>query len=361
MKLLNLSNLPRRVDRDRIEAAINSANYLVNHHNKNGDYIVKSSWGPEGEIYRAICIWMLVDVFMFTKKKIYIDTAKSILKRFKNRQKDSGGWAICLSGNGLRFKITNKERGDSNNQEDPVIAGAILKSIVDYSKSTGDFEFNEMGRKAYQYLVDIWDDEIGTVNENKDRELTSLRSNPEAYHFLILEGIDAWSRNNSMDAKKKFKKILAFVRKTYENFTNDTMPLMIGYHVAILSKHSSLEYIKGTVRPQLESYLEAGIFSSKDIEGGYGHRDGIRGIVKDELHIRSAIGLAYAMKSYDYFCQTTHFTKTDHYKNLIRWIDSMNDNEGFYEFQDSKDGKKYGKGSPGQYLTILWILGVTLK
>jgi len=361
MNHMNMANLPRRMDKDRINAAINSANYLVSHHNKNGDYTVESSWGPEGEIYRAVCIWMLVDVFNLTKNQIYIDTAKSILNRFKDRQRDTGGWAICLGNDGLRFKVTDKEREDSNNQEDPVIAGAILKSIVDYSQSTGDDEFIEMGSKAYQYIVDIWDDDIGTVNENKDRELTSLRSNPDAYHFLILQGIDAWSRHGSQDAKNKFEMILSFVRKTYEDFTNDTMPLMIGYHVAILSKHSPIEYVVEVIRPKLEDYLNAGLFASKDIEGGYGHRDGSRGIVTDELHMRSAIGLAYAMKSHDFFCETDHFTKTDQYKKLLRWIDSMNDGESFYEFQDSKDGKKYGKGSPSQYLTILWILGVTLQ
>jgi hypothetical protein len=77
--------------------------------------------------------------------------------------------------------------------------------------------------------------------------------------------------------------------------------------------------------------------------------------------MRSAIGLAYAMKSYDYFSKDNYFTKTCRYKNIVSWIDSMKDDEGYYEFQDSKDGAKYGKGSPGQYLPALWILGTTLK
>jgi hypothetical protein len=351
----------RRVDMPRLPSAINAADYIVSHHNAEGYYVTNESWGPEGEIYRAVCVWVLIDIYNITGKDKYIVTARTILKRFKNRQRDTGGWAICLGDNGLRFKITNKEKEDSNNQEDPVIAGAILKSIVDYSESIDD-EFIEMGDKAYQYIVDIWDDDIGTVNENKDRELTSLRSNPDAYHFLILQGIDAWSKYGSKDTTDKFKMILSFVRKTYEDFTNDTMPLMIGYHIAILSKHSSSEYVKRVIRPQLEDYLEAGLFASKEIKGGYGHRDGLRGIVTDELHMRSAIGLAYAMKSHDFFCNSDYFTKTNWYQNVCKWIDSMKSKEGgFYEFQDSKDGTKYGKGSPGQYLPALWILGATLK
>ena len=362
MYSLNTNNLPERVDKERILAAISAADYLVSQHKNSGDYVVKTSWGPEGEIYRAVCVWILVDIYNLTKKQTYIDTAKKILRRFQDRQRENGGWAICLGSNGLRFKITDKERDDSNNQEDPVIAGAILKSIVDYKHSVGNDEFNEMGESAYQYLNDIWDDNMGTVNENKDRDLTALRSNPDAYHFLILQGIDSWTLNGSMDAKKKLKMNLNFVRNTFENFSNQTMPLMIGYHVAILSKHSSKDYIMGTIRPKLENYLGADLFASKELIGGYGHRDGLRGIVTDELHMRSAIGLAYAMKSHDFFTNSDYFKKTRRYQNICKWIDSMKSKDGgFYEFQDSKDRAKYGKGSPGQYLPALWILGSTLE
>ena len=350
-----------RVDTERFDSAKNSADYIVSHHDKNGAYFVNESWGPEGEIYRALCVWVLVDMYSLTEKKEYIDTARKILIRFKVTQLNSGGWTISLGRNGLRFKITENERMDSNNQEDPVIAGAVLKSIVDYSISTGSSEFKSMGDKAYKYLTDIWDDDIGTVNENKNRELTDLRSNSDAYHFLIMQGINAWHESGSEDAGIKFDKILAFVRKTYEAFTEETMPLVIGYHVAILAKYESISYRTDVIKPKLESYLKSNLFASNKILGGYGHRDGLRGIVTDELHMRSAIGLAYAMKAYDYFSKDDYFTKTYKYKNIVSWIDSMKDDEGYYEFQDSKDGTKYGKGSPGQYLPVHWILGTTLK
>jgi hypothetical protein len=350
-----------RVNTVRFISAKNSADYIVSHHDKDGAYIVDESWGPEGEIYRALCVWVLVDIYNLTERKEYINTAKKILNRFKKSQLTSGGWTISLGHDGLRFKITETEREDSNNQEDPVIAGAVLKSIIDYSISTGSSEFKSMGNKAYKYLLGIWDDDIGTVNENKNRKLTDLRSNPDAYHFLILQGINAWHESGSEDAGIKFDKILAFVRKTYEAFTEETMPLMIGYHVAVLAKYESISYRTDVIKPKLESYMKSNLFASNKIIGGYGHRDGLRGIRTDELHMRSAIGLAYAMKAYDYFSKDDYFTKTDKYKNIVSWIDSMKDDEGYHEFQDSKDGVKYGKGSPGQYLPMLWILGTTLK
>lgn len=350
-----------RVNFERIENAKDTADFIVSHHDKNGTYFVRESWGPEGEIYRAMCIMVLVDAFSLTERKEYIETARKILIRFKRTQLKSGGWTISLGEDGLRFKITEVERKDSQSQEDPIIAGAVLKAIVDFSLITDSNEFKLMGKRAYKYLTDIWDDDIGTVNENKNRELTDLRSNPDAYHFYIMEGIKSWHMFGSKDAGIKFKKILLFVRNTFEEFTEETMPLMIGYHVAVLAKYETSQYRVSVIEPMLSNYLNAGLFASNEVTGGYGHRDGLRGIVTDELHMRSAIGLAYAMKAYDYFSKESRFTQTKKYKNIVKWIDSMKDDEGYYEFQDSKDGIKYGKGSPGQYLPLLWILGTTLK
>ena len=351
----------KRVDLERFESAKNAIDYIVSSHDMNGTYFVNESWGPEGEIYRAMCVLVLVDMYSLTKQKEYIDTARQILNRFRNSQLNNGGWTISLGNDGLRFKITEAERIDSNSHADPIIAGVVLKAIVEYSTILGSNEFELMGKKAYQYLVDIWDEDLGTVNENKDRELTDLRSNPDAYHFYIMDGIKSWHTFGSKDAGMKFNKILHFVKKTYEQFTDETMPLMIGYHVALLAKYESVSYRTEIIKPKLESYLQSDLFASKSIIGGYGHRDGLRGVVTDELHMRSAIGLSYAMKAYDYYSKNDYFIKKEVYKNIVNWIDSMKDDKGYYEFQDSIDGAKYGKGSPGQYLPILWILGTTLK
>ncbi len=356
------TKLPARVDAKRLSQAIDAADFIVNHHHEDGSYSVDKSWGPEGEIYRAICVWILLDIYTLTGHKNYLKTAQIILQRFKNNQRKNGGWPICLGQNGLRFKVTDSERQDSNNQEDPVIAGAMIKAIADYSLITESNEFKVMGEKAYQYIVNLWDDKTGSINENQDRELATLRSNPDAYHFLLLQGISAWAEIGSNDAKQKFPQILAFVRKTFEKFNNETMPLMMGYHVAILSKHYPSSYRERVIKPRLEEYLQSGLFASNTISGGYGHHDGLRGIVTDELHMRSAIGLVYAMKAYDYAAEAGLFTLMNEYKSLTNWIDSMKSDEGgFYEFQDEQDGVRYGKGSPGQYLPALWILGSTLK
>lgn len=360
--MLNIEGLPSRVDRDRYIFALDAADFIVAHHDENGTYNVSEHWGPEGEIYRAICVWSLLDAYQLSERRKYLNASRTILERFEKRQRESGGWTLSLGSDGMKFKVTDAERRDTENLEDPVIAGAVLRSIMDYQVATASNDFQEMGNKAFDYLMELWDSSIGTINEDRDRYLSALRSNSDAYHFLILLGIAAWSGTGSSQAGEVFPQILEFVRKTYEKFDVETMPLMIGYHVAVLTKYYPLEYAEEYIKPKLDAYLKSGLFRSKDIPGGYGHRDGVRGIVTDELHMRSGIGLAYAMKAYDLNTGTSIYLKTKWYTELCSWIDNMKSHEGgFYEFQTSIDGKKYGKGSAGQYLPVLWILGTLLK
>jgi len=358
----NIEDLPSRVDHEHYSSALGAADFIAAHHDDEGSYKVSEHWGPEGEIYRAICVWALLDAYKFSGKPEYLDKSRIILERFTKRQRKSGGWTISLGSDGMKFKITDEDRSDSESSEDPVIAGAVLKAIVDYQTITNNNEFKEMGDKAFDYLMTLWDSNIGTINENRDRHLSALRSNPDAYHFLILLGFDAWANAGSKQAKELMPQIVGFVKNTYENFDSETMPLMIGYHVAVLTKFCPLEYSLNYIKPKLDAYMEKGLFSSNDIPGGYGHHDGLRGIVTDELHMRSGIGLAYALKAYDLNTGENVYQNSKWYSDLCGWIDSMkNDDGSYYEYQTAVDEKKYGKGSAGQYLVVLWILGTLLN
>ncbi|MBT6052053.1 MAG: hypothetical protein HOK52_09100 [Candidatus Marinimicrobia bacterium] len=358
----NIEDIPSRVDHERYYSAIGVADFIAAHHDEEGTYNVNEHWGPEGEIYRAICVWVLLDAYKFSDKPEYLDKSRIILERFRKRQRPSGGWTLSLGSDGLKFKVTDDERRDTETLEDPVISGAVLKSIADYQLITGTKDFQDMGNKAFDYLMDLWNSDIGTINEYRDRHLSALRSNPDSYHFMILLGLNAWSDAGSSKAKEVLPQNIDFARKTFDNFDDKTMPLMVGYYVAVLTKFCSLEYSKRYIKPKLDAYMKSGLFGSNDIPGGYGHHDGLRGIVTDELHMRSGIGLANAMKSYDLNTGQNEYMKTKWYLDICTWIDSMKSNDGsYFEYQTTIDEKKYGKGSAGQYLPILWILGTLLK
>ena len=69
----NIEDIPSRVDHERYYSAIGVADFIAAHHDEEGTYNVNEHWGPEGEIYRAICVWVLLDAYKFSDKPEYLD------------------------------------------------------------------------------------------------------------------------------------------------------------------------------------------------------------------------------------------------------------------------------------------------
>ena len=351
-----------RVDENRLNIAIDAGKCILKKQDKKGNYSTKNHWGPEGEIYRAICSWIFLDLYEITKKTEFLNGAKILLDRFKERQMTNGGWSLSLGKDGQRFKVNEEERYISKIVSDPIVAGAILKGIASYKMISKDDTYDDTAEKAFSYLKSVVNVEKAELNTTTDKSIINLRSDPSAYNFLLLLAFESWIKFESRIASNYFNSMLKSVTKVFENFNEKTMPLMIGYHVAILSKHKKHSYLKNTIKNILDNHIEKGLFRSSKIIGGYGHRDGLRGIVNDELHIRSAIGYAIAFKSYDYYYGKKYYTSSNTYSNLIKWIENMFSRKGcFYEYQNEKSKLKLGHGSAAQYLPILWILGTLQK
>ena len=111
-----------------------AADYILESQDTTGEYSAKSHWGPEGNIYKALCCWALCQTYKQTKEAKYLKSAKKILRRYEDLQVKKGAWSLSFKKNGLRFQITEKQRKASEEIVDPIITGAVLKSICLYEK-----------------------------------------------------------------------------------------------------------------------------------------------------------------------------------------------------------------------------------
>lgn len=356
--MYNSNDFQNRLDLDRVQSALIAANFSASNFIETGTYKKGESWGPEGVLYLAESSWALMDAYRYTNDKFFIDAVRSILNRIRQTQKISGGWSIDLRENGLCFKITEEERNDSMLHEDPPTTSAFLRTIAEYEELTGDQEFHDVGVKAFNYLLPMWDADQGTFVDTKKRKLLGLRSNPSGYHLFFLVGMSAWRKYEPEEIDKIYPVLLNFVQNNFSGFTEDTMPLICALHAAELLNHSSQEFIVNVMKPKIENNLAKNkIFKISNLKGAYGHRDGSRGIVTTEAHLRSGAGIALAMKRYDLITNTNTFRNTIEYVELAEWIDQMRGPNFFYEYELVEDRRKYGFGSPGQYLPFWWIFG----
>jgi hypothetical protein len=347
-----------RVDLDKLQDAISAATFLADKFIKSGRYNVDETWGPEGLLYLAESSYALFSVYEITNDDYYLKAIKSILNELREIQKPSGGWSLELGKSGVGFEVTDEVRRITSQIEDLPPTVAMLKTIGDYHKFTGDDSYLEMGNKAFKYLMEHWDADYGSFLEKENNELMALRSNPRSYHLFSLIGVNAWHDYASESVAEILPIILQFVKNTFESYDIETMPLVYGLHAATLIQYSSPDYVSKIIKPRIDRDLVYNeTFRIPHLEGAYGHRDGLRGIVVDEAHMRSAAGVAIAMKFYDLKTNTRAYRDTAIYEHISSWIQNMRGNGFYYEFELLNKNKKLGYGSPGQYLPIWWILG----
>ncbi len=351
-------NLACRIDIDKLQDALKAADFLAHNFIKNGRFRVDETWGPEGVLYLAESSYALCSIYEVTKKELYLDAVKAILKELKRIQKPSGGWALELGASGVGFKITEKIRQITKKIEDLPPTVAVLKTIADYQKLSHDTNYYSMGERAFNYLIRYWDEEYGSFLEKNNNELTALRSNPRSYHLFSFKGIQAWQAFSPDKTKKILPNLLSFIKKTFESYDHNTMPLIYGLHAAILLEESDEEYRENIIKPRIDNHLlYNNIFRIPGFAGCYGHCDGLRGVVTTESHMRSCAGIAIACKFYDLISNTKTYRDTSEYKDIENWIQSMRGEGFYYEFQTIPEEKRIGYGSPGQYLPIWWVLG----
>jgi hypothetical protein len=358
--MTHTDDIKYRVDLDKLEDAVDAANFLASVFMKTGRYIVDESWGPEGLLYLAESSYALHSVYEITKDEYYLKAVKSILDELRRIQKPSGGWALEIGkhGDGIGFKVTDELRTITAEIEDLPPTVAMLKTIADYQNLTGDDSYKDLGERAFEYLMGFWDSSYGSFLEKENNKLMALRSNPRSYHLFSFHGVKAWQENAPETVNKILPLILDFIKVTFESFDSYTMPLVYGLHAATLVQHCTPEYIKDIIKPRIDDHLVNNpTFKIFERNGAYGHRDGLRGIVKGEAHMRSAAGIAIAMKFYDLYTNTRTYRASKGYKELEKWLMEMKGNGFFYEFEIIPGNKKLGYGSPGQYLPIWWILG----
>jgi hypothetical protein len=360
-EMLNLiDEIKCRIDLDKLDDALAAATFLADRFVGTGRYIVDETWGPEGLLYLAESSYALFDAYEVSKDEHYLNAVKSILSELREVQKPSGGWALEIGkhGDGVGFKITEEVRTISAEIEDLPPTVAMLKTISDYHKLTGDDSYLYMGQKAFQYLMEHWDVEYGSFLEKENNALMALRSNPRSYHLFSLVGIHAWYDHAPELVDEILPTILQFVKDTFESYNAGTMPLVYGLHAAILMQHCTPEYIANIIKPRIDKDLiNNETFRIHSPKGAFGHRDGLRGIVKSEAHIRSATGIIIAMKFYDLKTNTRTYRASEVYQQIAKWIQGMRGDGFYYEYELLDEQKKLGYGSPGQYLPIWWILG----
>ncbi len=344
------------VDMSRLNDALDTCDFLLQHIASDGRYDVEELWGPESDLYMYGTISVLVEAYRITGEQKYFEGTRKCLDHFKASQLPSGGWTLKLAGNGREFKMSEDERRHSFECESIPITGAIAFAVGKYRQATGDDRYDDMINSAIDHALEYWSEESESFVEDSQEHYTGLRSVSAGYQAHFLLGFHTW-QDYRPELRPTVTRLTETIRRNFESFDESTMLFMRVLHAVLLMRSSPKEYVVNVIKPRLDEIVQSRVFKCDKIRGGYGHRDGSRGIVKTEANCRGTTSVAIAMKRYDLTTKTSTYRESREYHDAAAWIDSMKDEHGYFEYQQESDMKPLGKGSPGQFLPCWWIFG----
>jgi hypothetical protein len=335
--------------------------YMAQNYIEKGDYYPEEAWGCEGQIYPSLMGIALLELYKTDGEKIFLDGLKAIIESNAKKQLRSGGWPLSLgaTGNGLRFFVTPHLIEVTAKSEDLPPTVTALRLMGEYKLLTGDTSYDTSLEKGYHFLMEYWNADKKTFEDMLSGEALELRANPTNYQIYAYQCVLTLSQLFP-EVKPLVEPLYVSVKQIFEAMDAKTYPLLYGLYAGVISnREGSSEYVKTEVRRRIsEDITFSSPFLIETIPGAIGHRDGLRGMVLDEGHLRNSIGAALAMKLFDKAINEKYFTPTPFYKNLTNWIQSMFDGRSrYFEFIDVNNGERRGLGTPGQFLPLWWILG----
>ena len=344
------------VDLARLDQALDACDFILEHLTPEGGYHVDESWGPEGVSYLSEIPAVFLEAYRITRGRKYLDGARTILDHLQSTQLSSGGWTSKIGPGGLEFIASAEERRLAEENEDLPLIGTITYGVAKYRRLIGDGCYNGMVERALDHLLVLWDAEQGCFVEQRDEVLMGMRSHPTAYQALLLLGLAAW-RPWRESLESIVPKLAVYIRGGFESFDDEAMPFMRVIHAVLLMNHCSRDYVVNEIKPRLDRLIGSDVFKCAGMVGGYGHRDGHRGIVNTEANIRGSGAVAIGMKFYDLTTGTRTYRDSDAYRDVAAWLDSMKAERGYYGYQTQSDKARKGRGSPAQIIPCWWIFG----
>lgn len=344
------------VDLRRLDDALDGCDYLLEHLTEDGRYQAKDLWGPESDLYVYGLGSVLVEAYRISNEEKYLSGARKVFDYLQRKQLPNGGWTLNLSGTGQEFQITEQQRRRSWKYEVLPAIGAYAYAIGKYRRVTGDNRYNAMIDRAIDRLMQVWDEDRGLFIEKHDERRDELRSDPITYQGMFLLGLGVWQQWRP-ELCPIVERLTEAIRKNYQSFDERSMPFMRVLHAALLMRHGSRDYAVNEIKPRLDELVHSRVFKCSEIPGGYGHRDGVRGIVASEANCRGSGAVALGMKLYDLTTNTRTYRDSEEYRDVAGWIDSMKAEHGYFGYQTQHDMKRKGRGSPAQFIPCWWIFG----
>jgi len=348
-----------RREADKDEWVLHAADFLLSHMRADGRVEIVDTQYPEGLLYLAGDVFPLLESFVVSRDERYLVGARAALDCLRATQQVSGGWLHgFLEGGGERTETIGGYGTFSELALVPSVAttGWAMAAVRKYERIAQDCSYRPVVENAITYLESVWDDRRG-FDDGPVR--ATFRDT------LVIVGLSLWSDEYPL-ADSLLSRAVSFVTESPRcwsqhdvNWMSDvggrqpagvagTTPMCCA-----LLEATSTRFVKSHIQPALERILS-------DEEYHCSHNPALvnyRPFREDRADIRSNVYLLLLMKLLDRVTGTTGYSRSHRYARIAAWLETMRDEEGFFEYENCHDGSKGGHASPAQFLVSFWVCG----
>jgi hypothetical protein len=349
-----------RLEHDRLDWIVFAADFLTSHLTPKGRIVIPDTEYPESHLYLAADLFPILEAYKLSGKRKYLAAASRILEYLRLNQTPSGTWTLgyAVDAGGERTHTvcgygSYRELADKTSA---LIPGFPLAAIRKYERMTGDEAYRPTAARAIEYLAGTWNDEWGfddgffrsTFKDFLCACGLSLWQDvyPET-EALVVRAVAAMTENPRWWNEEE-KNWLSEVGSDQVAFPSATL-----MNCCALLETTGKRFIESHIRPAFERLLANTAIVSP------GNRSVLTSwpFNQERASVRGNSLVLLLMKLLDIISGRTSYRQTTRHRELVEWIETMQDDQGFFEYQECQSGRRVGHASPAQFLISFWVCG----
>ena len=347
----------REIDKD--DWILLAADFLLDHLKADGRIEIFDTQYPESHLYLSGDLFPLLEAYSISNGQKYLNGARRILDYLQRNQTSSGGWTFGFLELGGERSSTIGGYGSYHELSDKVTASSAgwpMAGVRKYERITSDQSYRPMVEKAIDFLDSIWNDKWG-FDDGLFRATFK--------DALAIVGLMSW-QDTYPEAKTLLSKTIGFVTENHrcwsENDKNwfdkvsgeKTAPAAVTFTISCaLLEAAGSKFVKSHIEPALKRILVSNDYNCS-------HEPALLSFWpyrQDRADIRSNVYLLLTMKLLDAITDSPMYLNTPRYTKVASWLETMRDNQGFFEYQNCSDGSRGSHASPAQFLIAFWVVG----
>ena len=227
-----------------------------------------------------------------------------------------------------------------NTVVDPRYSAAMLWSLGQYHRASGDESVVEPAEIAMTRLFSRYD----FLAENHAHMTAEFAAIATVMWSHVLPAFMA-----------KGKPIIDWVIKSAVEMARRDFPFFTAVRTALLLAATGTEHLETIIIPAFEAFLAEPRWRFDFDRQHFRH---IADTDATHVNIRANMAVGLTMRLIDVALDEPRYTETNLYEQLAAWSDGQKaSNGGYYETWDPETGRRFGQGSPSNYIPLWWILG----